>query len=249
MIWGMRMKVIMLAAGKGTRISRMVKAVPKSTLPIDGVPLIRITAEMLQKRGMDVSVCVGYQHDQIREALKGMDITYYYNPFYDVTNSIGSLWLAQDALKEDDDVLILNADVFFTEEILNMLLEDEREVVMMVDKTRTKTGDYFFATTDSGCIRAYGKELPLQQRKCEYVGMAKVTRSFVPLFKQRLNELVGQQKHNLWWENVIYSFTDNQEREIYTKDVEGHFWSEIDYFDDYERILNHIAKKNGISEE
>lgn len=236
------MKVIMLAAGKGTRISRMVKAVPKSTLPIDGVPLIRITAEMLQKRGMDVSVCVGYQHNQIRDVLKGLPIKYYYNPFYDVTNSIGSLWLAQEELA-DEDILIMNADVFFTEEILEMLLADEREVVMLVDKTRTQTGDYFFSTTDSGCIRAYGKELPLQQRKCEYVGMAKIRKDFLPLFRKRLNELVGQQKHNLWWENVIYSFTDNQERDIYTKDVEGLFWSEIDYFDDYERILNYIAKK------
>ncbi len=220
----------------------MVKAVPKSTLPIDGVPLIRITAEMLQKRGMEIAVCVGYQHECIREALKGLPIKYYYNPFFDVTNSIGSLWLAQEEL-QGDDVLILNADVFFTEGVLDMLLDDEREVVMMVDKTRTKTGDYFFSTTDSGCIRAYGKELPLQQRKCEYVGMAKISQAFLTLFKQRLNELIGQQKHNLWWENVIYSFTDNQERDIYTKDVEGLFWSEIDYFDDYERILNYISKK------
>ena len=59
------MKVIMLAAGKGTRISRMVQAVPKSTLPINGVPLIRLTVEMLLRKGMDISVCVGYQHDKI----------------------------------------------------------------------------------------------------------------------------------------------------------------------------------------
>ena len=233
----------MLAAGKGTRISRMVQAVPKSTLPIDGVPLIRITAQKLLEKGMELSVCVGYQHGQVREALKGLPIKYYYNPFYDVTNSIGSLWLAQEEL-EADDTIILNADVFFEESILEMLLANEKDVVMMVDKTRTKTGDYFFSTTDNGCIRAYGKELPLQQRKCEYVGMAKIKKDFVPLFRERLNELIGQQKHNLWWENVIYSFTDNKEREIYTKDVEGMFWSEIDYFDDYERILNYIAKKN-----
>ena len=236
------MKVIMLAAGKGTRISRMVKAVPKSTLPINGVPLIRITAEMLHHKGMELCVCVGYLHNQVREALSGLPVKYYYNPFFDVTNSIGSLWMAQEELV-DDDVLILNADVFFEESILEMLLKDEKDVVMMVDKTRTKNGDYFFQTTDSGCIRAYGKELPLQQRKCEYVGMAKICKDFVPVFRQRLNDLIEQQKHSLWWENVIYSFTDNQEREIYTKDVEGLFWSEIDYFDDYERILNYIAKQ------
>lgn len=237
------MKVIILAAGKGTRISRMVQAVPKSTLPIAGVPLIKLTVDVLLKRGMDISVCVGYQHNKIRDVLKGMPIKYYYNPFFDVTNSIGSLWMAQEEL--DDDVLIINADVFFSEAILDMVLEDPHEVVMMVDKTRTKTGDYFFSTTDNGCIRAYGKDLPLQQRKCEYVGIAKLKMEFVPIFRKRLNELIEKQQHNLWWENVIYSFTDNLEKEIYTKDVGGLFWSEIDYFDDYERILNYVSKNSG----
>ena len=37
------MKAIILAAGRGTRIARNVEQVPKSTLPIDGVPLIRRT--------------------------------------------------------------------------------------------------------------------------------------------------------------------------------------------------------------
>ena len=35
------MKAILLAAGRGTRIARNVEMVPKSTLPVDGAPLIR----------------------------------------------------------------------------------------------------------------------------------------------------------------------------------------------------------------
>ncbi|MBE5939353.1 MAG: phosphocholine cytidylyltransferase family protein [Lachnospiraceae bacterium] len=243
------MKAILLAAGKGTRISRMVKAVPKSTLPINGVPLIRRTVDMLLEEGFEVVVCVGYQQEVIRDILKDKAVKYYYNPFYDVTNSIASLWFAQEELKSDEDVIILNADVYFSKQILKMLVEDKREVVLMVDKTRTATGDYFFATTDSGCVKEYGKELPLQKRKCEYVGMAKVQSVFIDKFKERMNELIGSQQHKLWWENVIYSFTDNNERDIFTKDVEGMFWSEIDYFDDYERILNHLSEIDGNLEE
>lgn len=234
------MKAILLGAGKGTRISRMVKAVPKCTLPIDGKPLIKITVDMLQAHGIDTTVCVGYCQNYVKEALKDNPVTYYYNPFFDVTNSIASLWFAKDAI--DDDMLIMNADVFFNEAILNSVINDERDVVMMVDKTRTKTGDYFFSTTDNGCIREYGKELPLLYRNCEYVGISKISKNFVPQFKQRLEELICQQNHNMWWEDVIYSFAKSKERDIYTKDVEGQFWSEIDYFDDYERILNYINR-------
>lgn len=239
------MKAILLAAGKGTRISRMVKAVSKSTLPINGVPLISRTVDMLIGEGFEVVVCVGYQQEVIKDVLKDKPVTYYYNPFYDVTNSIASLWFAQNELKTNEDTIILNADVYFSKDILNMLMEDDREVVLMVDKTRTATGDYFFSTTDSGCVKEYGKELPLQKRKCEYVGMAKIKSEFIDKFKERMNKLIGSQQHNLWWENVIYSFADNNERDIFTKDVEGRFWSEIDYFDDYERILNHLSENDG----
>ena len=54
-----KMKAILLAAGRGTRISRMVKEIPKSTLPIQGIPLIRFTVDMLQKKGIDT---VSYTH-------------------------------------------------------------------------------------------------------------------------------------------------------------------------------------------
>ncbi|MEY8509497.1 phosphocholine cytidylyltransferase family protein [Lachnospiraceae bacterium 42-17] len=235
------MKAILLAAGRGTRISRMVKEIPKSTLPVKGIPLIQLTVDMLQRKGIETVVCVGYQQDMIRDALKGYEVTYYFNPFYDVTNSIASLWFARQELK--DDCLVINADVFFSDEILKMIVEDEHQAVMMVDKSRRKTGDYFFSTTDNGCIRKYGKDLPLQYRSCEYVGVSKVTRRFMPYFMKRMEELIGASKHGLWWEDTLYSFTNANEHQIYTRDVEGLFWSEIDYFDDYERILNYFASQ------
>ena len=217
----------------------MVKEIPKSTLPINGIPLISLTVELLRTRGIDVAVCVGYKQNMIRDALKDYDVTYYVNPFYDVTNSIASLWFAREQLQ--GDCLIINADVFFSDKILEMVLEDEHKVVMMVDKTRRKTGDYFFSTTDNGCIRKYGKDLPLQYRSCEYTGISKITEQFMPHFIERLDQLIGASKHDMWWEDTLYSFTDKEEHPIYTKDVGGLFWSEIDYFDDYERILNYLS--------
>lgn len=239
------MKAILLAAGRGTRISRMVEEVPKSTLPIDGIPLIRLTVELLQRSSIECIVCVGYRKEKIYEALSGLDVTYYYNPFYDVTNSIASLWFADKEL--DDDLLILNADVYFSQEILDLMLNDPNDVVMAIDKTRIEMGDYFFATTDSGCITKYGKDLPLEERTCEYVGLCRLKKSFCPSFLNRMYKLIGECKHSMWWENILYSFAE--EREIHTADVNGQFWSEIDYFDDYERILRHVKSEKGVSNE
>ncbi len=230
------MKAVLLAAGRGTRISKRIKEIPKCTLPVGDRPLIRRTVEMMLSEGIEPIVCVGYKHEMVYEALEGLLVKFFYNPFYDVTNSIASLWFARDEL--DDDMVVMNADVFFSTDILHKLLEDSRPVILASDKSRTATGDYFFALGKNNCVKKYGKDLPLEERDCEYVGLAKIRKSFVPVFKKQLDKLIGEQKHNCWWEEVLYTLADN--RRIHTLDVDGMFWSEIDYFDDYQRILNYI---------
>lgn len=232
------MKAFLLAAGRGTRISRMIEEIPKCTLPVGDEPLIRYTANMLLESGFELIVCVGFKQQKIIEALDGLPVTYYSNPFYEVTNSIASLWFAREEIKSD--MIIINADVYITKNILNSLMADKRDAVMMIDSTRVKTGDYFFSTTDNGCIVKYGKDLPIQIRSCEYVGLAKVSHNFIGGFRERLNSLIDNSQYTMWWENVLYSFAET--KEIHTLDVGGEFWAEIDFFDDYERILNHIEK-------
>lgn len=232
------MKAILLAAGRGTRISRMVQDVPKSTLPINGLPLIRHTVRMLLDEGMEVIVCVGYRRADVENALKGLDVKYYNNPFYDVTNSIASLWFAKNEI--DDDMIIMNADVYFSKELLHKMLADQNEVVMAMDTGRIEVGDYFFQVIN-GCVKKYGKDLPRSERNCEYVGVAKLDKAFNQRFIEQMDKLINTQQHNLWWENVLYSLTEQED--IHTIDVKGIFWSEIDYFDDYERILDYLDGK------
>ena len=55
--WRTIMKAILLAAGKGTRISRMIEQIPKCTLPINETPLIRYTVQMFIKKGIECCVC------------------------------------------------------------------------------------------------------------------------------------------------------------------------------------------------
>ena len=53
------MKAILMAAGVGSRISRSVNK-PKSTLEVDGVPLITRTIDMLISKGIEVAVVIGF---------------------------------------------------------------------------------------------------------------------------------------------------------------------------------------------
>lgn len=235
------MKAILLAAGKGSRISKNIPNIPKSTLDIDGIPLIIRTIKMLCKREIDVTVVVGYQYKVIESLIKQYDcrVNMVYNPFFDVTNSIGSLWMAKEYLV-NDDLIIANADVFWEEEILNQIMDERKNVFMLSDRKRADDGDYFFLVQDGKIIK-YGKELSREQRNCEYVGIAYMDRSFVKRFRERLIEMIDRQEHSCWWENVLYSLTDEQV--IYSVDVDGKFWAEVDFIEDYERILEYVGKE------
>ena len=61
------MKVFILAAGRGTRISRFLSGKPKCTVDIGGIPLIRYTVELLKSRGIkDIAISLGYRADVIK---------------------------------------------------------------------------------------------------------------------------------------------------------------------------------------
>lgn len=239
------MKAFLLAAGKGSRISKSIPNISKCTLDVGGRPLIRGTVDMLLANGIDVTVIVGYRYREVIRVLEGCPVHIVHNPFYDVTNSIGSLWLAENqGLFGEEDTIIANGDVYWSQEILDFMkdMPADEELMLLADSGRVLDGDYFFGT-EQGLLRRYGKELTLEERDCEYVGIACLRSSFVPVFVRRLNEMIDAQCHGKWWEEVIYSLS--QERPIPVKDIAGRFWAEVDFIEDYQRILDYVREQAG----
>jgi choline kinase len=229
------MKAILMAAGRGSRISRHIGENPKCTLDIGGISLIRNTVEMLLANRIEVIMVVGYRHEVIRKVLQDLPVQYYVNPFYDVTNSIASLWFAQEAL-EGSDIILGNADVYWDEAILNALLEDPRDPLMLADSSRLEEGDYLFKYHE-GILERHGKDLKMPDITGEYVGIARIRSALLPAIVRRMNEMIERQEHDVWWENVLYSYIG--EKPVFVKDINGLFWAEVDYIEDYHRILEH----------
>lgn len=230
------MKVLILVAGRGTRISRYLSGNPKCTVEIGEQKLIQYTIDLLNKKGItDIALVLGYRGSVIKEVLKGYNVKYYENPFYDVTNSIASAWFAKDFLKEYDDTLIMNGDVFMEESLLDEILNENRSPVMIADGTRKEEGDYKFGYAD-GLLLKYGKELTGADVTGEYVGIGKFDKEFMPAFLEKMEAMIYSQNHSVWWENIVYDMVGKQE--VYVKEIDGKFWAEVDYIEDYERILN-----------
>lgn len=239
------MKVLLLAAGRGTRISRYLSGNPKCTVDIGGQRLICYTLELLQKKGItDIAIVLGYRANVLREIVEPYGVKCFYNPFFDVTNSIASAWFARDFLSQTDDTLIMNADVYMDEDLLDHVIECKLSPVMFGDSSRREEADYKFKY-ENGILERYGKELTGSDITGEYIGIGKFSKEFMPEFLSKMDAMINTQQHSVWWENILYSMVGK--KNIYVDEVNGMFWAEVDYIEDYERILSHRGYKANYS--
>ncbi len=230
------MRAFILAAGVGSRLVRVAQNRPKCLLNIGGQTLMSRMLDLLQSRGIrDITVITGFRADLVQREV-GDRARLVHNPFFHVTNSIASLWFAREHL--EGDALITNGDLFFEPALLDEILADPRDRVMLCDSTRVVDADYRF-TLDGDHIVGFGKDLPVERTSAEYVGQARIGASFMPAFRRRLEEMVGTQKSGMWWEDVLYSFIP-EGVPIFARDVAGIFWGEVDYVEDYDRIVRWV---------
>ena len=235
------MKAIILAAGVGSRISRHVDK-PKCLLKVEGKSILRCTVEMLLKNNIQPVVVAGYQHQQIEQEMDQLPVSVERNPFYRVTNSLGSLWFAREYIPDDAPLLLMNADVFWEQDILDVLMKEKRDALLLADSSlsRLRDGDYFFGCEGEKIVK-YGKDLARNIRTHEYVGVGKIEPTFLPFFLERMDRLIEEEHYDYWWENILYSCSEEQD--VYIRDIAGHFWAEVDYIEDYERIMAYILTR------
>ena len=133
------MQAIILAAGMGRRLGELTKENTKCMVEANGVRLIdRLLGQLSGLSLRRVIIVVGYQGqnlmDYIGHRYDGrLTIEYAENPIYDKTNNIYSLSLVKEKMLEDDTLLI-ESDLIFSDRLFQMILEDEYPNVALVAK-------------------------------------------------------------------------------------------------------------------
>ena len=94
------MKAIILAAGRGKRLYPYTKYIPKCLLDIGGgVTILEHQINSIRACGIDeVVIVIGFGFEKVENFLRnydglGLKIKTLYNPFYQTTNSLISLWM------------------------------------------------------------------------------------------------------------------------------------------------------------
>ena len=109
------MKTVIMAGGRGTRISTLFPDIPKPLIPIDSIPVLEREICSLREQGFtDLILTVSHMADKIMTffgdgSRLGVSIQYY-NEVTPLGNA-GALFKLRDQLTED--FLLLNADAIF----------------------------------------------------------------------------------------------------------------------------------------
>lgn len=138
------MQAIILAAGLGSRLKPLTEMLPKALTEVCGKPMIVNALEVCADYQVDeVIIVLGYLGEKIREVcgeeFKNMTIRYVYNEIYRETNNNYSLYLTKDMI--NDDVLLLECDLFYTKLIMKDLVLSEADCSVMVSKYNPDTMD------------------------------------------------------------------------------------------------------------
>ena len=80
----------------------------------------------------NICVVTGYKQDVLKNYLQSKQITYYTNPNYEKTNMVETLFRARDYL--DDDIIISYADIVYSDDILQKLINSNNDISIVVDK-------------------------------------------------------------------------------------------------------------------
>ena len=240
------MKVVIPAAGIGSRLLPSTNECPKCLLKVNGKPILEYQLEALQKKGIrDVILIVGYCKERIidfltQEKFGLFNFEIITNDQYATTHSINSLWLAKEKLH--DGFIYLNSDLLFHEHLLSKLVDHGCECGIIVDRSPTiPNDDMFKVELQDDRIVVLDKSLALENADGVAVGPAKFNAGIAPQFLSHLDTLVRSKKHK--W---VYSAFSEFSKEYYfcAIDSERLFWIEIDDPDDLKIAEKILARES-----
>lgn len=130
------MKVIILAAGQGTRLRPMTDNCPKCMVKVNGTSIIERQLDTMYSCGIkqeDITVIAGYKNEVLKAALKGTSIQVIVNEEYETTNMVCSLMCARNLMEQEEDILVSYGDIIYSKEVLKKILDSLENISVVVD--------------------------------------------------------------------------------------------------------------------
>ncbi len=253
------MKIIILAAGYGSRLMPYTNEIPKCMVELAGKPLLQYQIETLNAAGFnDIAVVGGHRIEKI----VGKDIKIIKNNKFDCTNMVYSLFCAEKFMDEKEDLIVTYGDIVYEKKVLDSLIQSTSPITISVDKDWDKLWKIRMANPlddaetlklrDGVYIDELGKKpKDFDDIQGQYMGLIKISADFVQQFCcawHSLNRKLtydGQDFNNMYMTSFIQKFIDDGIK------VEAAFtnggWLEIDTKSDLD-LYHNLYESNKLKE-
>lgn len=236
-------RALILAAGFGKRLRPITNSIPKSMVDVNGTPLLINTLNNLSELGIsEAGIVIGHMADYIREHIgnewKGIKISYYENTRYLETNNVYSLYKALDFC--NDDMLMLECDLFYHKEMLEKLINGEGDCSILVSPFNPETMDGTVIRVDGDKAlelilgKWQGEHFDYSHAK-KTVNMYRFTKSFTEKYMPLIRWYVENMGEQSYYEKVLGSLMYLRECDMRIVEVPEDMWCEIDDEDDLKR--------------
>lgn len=226
------MTYIILAAGKGNNLQPLTLKYAKTSFKLDEeTTVLQRMVRTIRKADKDaeIVVVVGYKAEEIKKELDEENVNFVTNPFYEVTNSISSVWFARDYL-ERENVTIINGDVVFSDEISAKLLTVPTDFpYVLVDSSIIRPGAYNVVIKNDQVLVMSKK---LEQFSAKYCCMTKLDPVSSRLLKEEVDSMINNNMYDQFVEDALVQMILFHNFQLFCRDIAGMKWTEIDTVDD-----------------
>jgi len=225
------MKAVILAAGQGTRIRSVHGERPKCLIKVDNSTILDHQLDALTDVGInDVAIVVGYEKEQIINHVKSRNRSYMQrihlieNPAFAITNNIYSLWVALEWVR-GDSFIVLNADVIFEADVLDIAVGTNAPISMIVDPLwRDETMKVII---HGDRILQMSKRISREHFSGTYIGITIFSKAIQARFFQKMGTLISSGRVNDFFNVAVQELVDEGVHVGYTS-TDRLAWAEID---------------------
>jgi choline kinase len=157
---------VIIAAGKGVRLSKVTKGMPKTLLSIKGKPIIQWIIDVARNAGInDIFVITGYKERKIKEYFSSnpdKNVALLYNQDWQGGNGI-SVLRAAEAIETGKPFLLMMSDHLIEEGIVKSFVNQKKKYPLIaIEKNIDKVFDIDDATKiyiENKQVKSIGKKL------------------------------------------------------------------------------------------
>lgn len=151
------MKALLLNSGCGSRMGKLTQQNPKTMVDIGGETICDRQVKLLLEQGVtDLVVTTGPFEELLTKTLiqnhPDASFTFVPNPIYRETNYIYSMYLAKEALK-GDDIVLMHGDLVFDGGVLKEVLRKDQSNVVVSSTLSLPQKDFKGVLQDGKIIK------------------------------------------------------------------------------------------------